>query len=49
MNRFLNENWRELNKDIGPTIAEAVNQISLQIMENIYALVPYEEAFPDTK
>ncbi|CAB3375916.1 Hypothetical predicted protein [Cloeon dipterum] len=47
MNRFLNENWRELVLELGPPIAEALNQVLTQLMSNIAKTVPMKEVFPE--
>jgi len=48
MNTFLNENWREVVKDLGPPINEALGQVVKTIFTNILELVPYDESFPET-
>ncbi|KAK3918192.1 Protein takeout [Frankliniella fusca] len=45
MNRFINENWREVTQEIGPTIANAVADVFHQILTNISDLVPWEYAY----
>lgn len=47
MNTFLNENWKDVLADVGPTIGEAMAQVITIILSNIFQLVPYDEAFPD--
>ncbi|XP_049773887.1 protein takeout-like [Schistocerca cancellata] len=46
-NRVLNENWQDLAKEVGPTIAEAIGEVMRQILQNIFDVVSYEDAFPD--
>jgi hypothetical protein len=48
MNTFLNENWRELVRDLAPSIGEAVNEVVKRILTNIFELVPFDEVFPET-
>ena len=48
MNTVLNENWRELVRDLAPPIGEAVGQVVQTILTNIFELVPYDEGFPKT-
>ena len=48
MNTFLNENWKELVRDLAPPIAEALSQVVQTILTNIFELVPFDEAFPET-
>jgi hypothetical protein len=47
MNSFLNENWRDLIRDLAPPIGEALSQVVQQILTNIFELVPYDVAFPE--
>ncbi|KAF4524416.1 hypothetical protein B566_EDAN009332 [Ephemera danica] len=46
MNAFLNENWREMVEDLGPTIGEALNQGFQQIILTILDQVPFDSFFP---
>lgn len=46
MNIFLNENWKEASREVGPSIAKAISEIIYQILSNICELVPYNEIFP---
>jgi len=48
MNMFLNENWKDLVRDLAPPIGEALGQVLKTVLTNIYELVPYDEAFPET-
>ena len=48
MNTFLNENWRELVRDLAPPVGDAVGQVVNAILSNIFELVPYDEGFPVT-
>jgi hypothetical protein len=47
MNTFLNENWKELLRELRPAIGEALGQVVVTILTNIFKLVPYDEAFPE--
>ncbi|XP_069688436.1 protein takeout-like [Periplaneta americana] len=47
MNHFLNENWQELLKEMGPAVGEALNQFITAMLNNIFELVPIEESLPD--
>jgi hypothetical protein len=47
MNTFLNENWKELVRDLAPPIGEVVNEIVKRILTSIFELVPFDEAFPE--
>jgi hypothetical protein len=48
MNTFMNENWRELVRDLATPIGEALSQVMQRILTNIFELVPFDEAFPVT-
>ena len=48
MNTFLNENWKDLERDIAPPIGEALSQVVERILTNIFELVPLDEAFLET-
>jgi hypothetical protein len=48
MNTFLNENWRDLVRDLAPPIAEVLNELVKSILTNIFELGPYDESFPET-
>jgi hypothetical protein len=47
MNDFLNENWQELTKELGPPIAEALSAATNHRMEALMRLVPVDDIFPD--
>jgi Haemolymph juvenile hormone binding protein (JHBP) len=47
MNDFLNENWQELTKELGPPIAEALSAATNHRMEALMRLVPAEDIFPE--
>ncbi|XP_047108046.1 protein takeout-like [Schistocerca piceifrons] len=46
-NQFLNENWQEVVKEIGPALAEALSQVVTLVLSGIAGLVPYDEVFPE--
>jgi len=46
MNLFLNENWREILKEVGPAITDAISTVFVTILGRISELVPYEYVFP---
>ena len=45
MNKFINENWRELFNEVGPTLADALGEYIRSALNNIYDLVPRENVF----
>jgi hypothetical protein len=47
MNDFLNENWQELTKELGPPIAEALSAATNHRMEALMRLVPVDDIFPE--
>jgi hypothetical protein len=47
MNTILNENWKELVRDLAPPVGEALSQVVKQIITTIFELVPFDEAFPE--
>ncbi|XP_073995534.1 protein takeout-like [Rhodnius prolixus] len=46
MNRFLNENWKEILKDVQPALSESLSELSERILNNISALIPMDILFP---
>ena len=48
MNKFLNENWKELIRELETPIGEGLGQVVNVILSNIFELVPYDEGFPFT-
>lgn len=47
MNFFLNDNWREVTKELGPAIGEALGEVFRLLLTSIADLVPYEYIYPD--
>lgn len=47
-NNFLNENWKEVSKELGPELVEALAEIVNLILSNVSSLVPFNELFPET-
>ncbi|EEB18811.1 protein takeout precursor, putative [Pediculus humanus corporis] len=46
-NNFLNENWKEVSKELGPGVAEALAEVVHLILSNVSDLVPYDDLFPE--
>uniref|UniRef100_A0AAU6SHK8 Protein takeout-like protein n=1 Tax=Maconellicoccus hirsutus TaxID=177089 RepID=A0AAU6SHK8_MACHI len=46
MNRFLNENWRDIIKEVGPAVADALTEVFRATMGAMADLVPFEYLFP---
>jgi hypothetical protein len=47
MNVFLDENWREVYKELSPAVVTAFTEVITTILENLSALVPFEVGFPE--
>ncbi|KAK3926821.1 Protein takeout [Frankliniella fusca] len=45
MNQFLNENWREVTKELGPSLADSIGAVIRQIIQQIVDVVPYDNIF----
>ncbi|GLV31066.1 uncharacterized protein CBL_12139 [Carabus blaptoides fortunei] len=45
MNKFLNENWRDLREDFHPTIAKTISSIIEQILSDFLTLIPEDVLF----
>ncbi|XP_046979721.1 protein takeout-like [Schistocerca americana] len=46
MNKFLNENWEEILKELKPSIEEAFGLAFKDIANNVFHKVPYTDVFP---
>lgn len=44
-NLFLNENWQEVWPEIRKSVFSAFSQIADNVLNNIFAKVPYDELF----
>lgn len=44
-NKFLDENWKEIDKDLGPAISETIAQICVQIASAFFERIPYNQLF----
>lgn len=47
MNLFLNENWRDILKELKPAISYAIEEVLKSIINRIFNKVPYYEMFLD--
>lgn len=47
MNTFLNDNWREILKDIKPALNEALATLVISLLNNMADLIPLENMFPE--
>lgn len=44
-NKFLNENWMEILKELRPVLNKAIGEISKGIISPIFAKFPYDQMF----
>jgi hypothetical protein len=49
MNKFINENWREVFKQIGKPTYDAVGLVVHTILTEAAKTVPYKDIFDDTE
>jgi hypothetical protein len=47
INEFLNENWRELLKELSPIINTAFRDILFRFHTRLDSMVPFDVAFPE--
>ncbi|XP_046393507.1 protein takeout-like [Ischnura elegans] len=47
MNNLLNTHWKELYKDLGPGLEEAISQLHLALTKKMFSKIPFTEFFPD--
>ncbi|XP_014272244.1 protein takeout [Halyomorpha halys] len=45
MNRFLNENWKEVTKELGPAVGQAFSDLFRNLLTNVAAQVPFNEIY----
>lgn len=45
MHRFLDENWREVLNEVGPSVGDAIGSIFKLIFNNLFKVVPYRKIF----
>lgn len=45
MNKFLNENWSDVVKEVGPGISKTLEEIITSIVKGYVENVPYDEVF----
>jgi hypothetical protein len=48
VNEFLNENWKEVDKQLSPAINAAIAQIVHNMLIGMTSLIPFDEIFPET-
>lgn len=45
MNKFLDENWKEIDTEFGPAISETIAQICVTIASAFFDRIPYNQLF----
>lgn len=45
MNKFLNDNWKEVHKDLKGAIGTTIGTVVTSILNSIFKTVPYEDIF----
>jgi hypothetical protein len=48
VNAFLDENWKDVQEATAPAFAEVIAHTISSLVNNMLALVPYDEVFPET-
>lgn len=46
MNTILNENWKDLLREIGPAVGDALASVFRNTLSSVAQLVPYDVLFP---
>ncbi|PSN34092.1 hypothetical protein C0J52_12947 [Blattella germanica] len=47
MNRFIDDHWERIFKDVSPAVVEATSKVTANIINRISAVVPYNDVFPE--
>ncbi|WP_191113324.1 JHBP domain-containing protein, partial [Acinetobacter pittii] len=47
MNRFLNENWKEILRDLKPALSKTLANLAKTILQNMSNLIPFDVMFPE--
>lgn len=47
MTKFLNENWKEVDGEIGLKLGEALGEVISALLKNFFAKVPFSDFFED--
>ncbi|XP_047990788.1 circadian clock-controlled protein daywake-like [Leguminivora glycinivorella] len=47
VNRFLNEMWREIVADVGPSICQSLSAAVVQNLDKLLTQVPYDDLLPE--
>lgn len=44
-NQFFNENWKDILKEIRPSISDAFNSVFVALINNVFGNIPYDDLF----
>lgn len=44
---ILNDNWKEVNEEIGKKVAEAIGEVLMQVLANFFKKVPINNLLDD--
>lgn len=47
MDKFLNENWKEVNDEVGLKLGEAIGEVITTVLGNFFTKIPFSEMFED--
>ncbi|XP_063235124.1 protein takeout-like [Bacillus rossius redtenbacheri] len=47
MNKFLNENWQDIFKEIKPSLEQTLQNVFKNIAEHFFSQIPYDHIFPE--
>uniref|UniRef100_A0A336LYW3 CSON008368 protein n=1 Tax=Culicoides sonorensis TaxID=179676 RepID=A0A336LYW3_CULSO len=47
MNQFLNDNWKEIYDELKPGVLDALGQVVVNLVNNVFAKLPYDDLLQD--
>ena len=45
LNKFINDNWKDIINDLKPAMAESLGAIYKSLLDNMFSNIPYDEFF----
>ncbi|KAL7042740.1 hypothetical protein ACKWTF_001266 [Chironomus riparius] len=45
LNKFINENWKDILNDLKPAMADSLGSIYKSLLDNMFSNIPYDEFF----
>lgn len=48
MNQFLNDNWKEIYDELKPGVLDALGQVVVNLVNNVFAKMPYDDLLNDS-